>query len=244
MSFGGSRNVFVHESTCQRVCELPTIGRRRVVGVIQASFTSNAQNTHAEDATIETTNRWRISAPVQRILSGNKFFVSEKTFAPFFKVDCLERFDESLRRSCHVNGDSNAWLPRYYFDRRLQSCRMYWNDGCRSNSSRNDFSDLNTCRFKCEGQFYRRVDDASFVRNSPDTRSCLDSFDEAWRDDCQQGRFHHRYFFNAARKRCELFRYGGCASQTNSTNLFDYYEECLELCETPTRAMSSEFFGI
>ncbi|ETN77073.1 Kunitz/Bovine pancreatic trypsin inhibitor domain protein [Necator americanus] len=42
------------------------------------------------------------------------------------------------------------WKNRFYYDRDLRVCKMYWHGGCFS-SSRNDFEDQETCQWKCMG---------------------------------------------------------------------------------------------
>uniref|UniRef100_A0A915BBN9 Papilin n=1 Tax=Parascaris univalens TaxID=6257 RepID=A0A915BBN9_PARUN len=61
-------------------------------------------------------------------------------------VDCLDSFDLNLTRSCGYG----EWTTRYYFNADTRSCQMFWNDGCRS-LSKNNFDDLPTCQWKCEG---------------------------------------------------------------------------------------------
>lgn len=63
-------------------------------------------------------------------------------------MECLEPFDVGLTKQCL---DVPTWKPFYYFDADIRSCRMYWHDGCRSHS-RNNFENLETCQWKCEGR--------------------------------------------------------------------------------------------
>ncbi|VDM50297.1 unnamed protein product [Toxocara canis] len=61
-------------------------------------------------------------------------------------VDCLDSFDTNLTRSCGYG----EWTARYYFNAGMRTCQMFWSDGCRS-LSRNNFDDLASCQWKCEG---------------------------------------------------------------------------------------------
>jgi hypothetical protein len=64
--------------------------------------------------------------------------------------DCFVAFDRNLLRSCS-NG-RRPWKPRYYYDGK--TCKLYWNDGCQSHS-KNNFGDLPTCQWLCEGKNLR-----------------------------------------------------------------------------------------
>ncbi|MFH4984910.1 hypothetical protein AB6A40_011619 [Gnathostoma spinigerum] len=66
--------------------------------------------------------------------------------------------------------------------------------------------------------------------------SCLDAFDPTYLRDCNHGRYEKRYFFNAERKRCEVFYYGGCTSA--SKNIFEDYDACRNLCENPDKHLT------
>lgn len=57
-------------------------------------------------------------------------------------------FDKNLSNSCS-NGQK-PWRPKYFFDSKTKMCKLFWNDGCAS-PSKNQFEDLNTCKWVCEG---------------------------------------------------------------------------------------------
>ncbi|KAJ1367507.1 EGF_CA [Parelaphostrongylus tenuis] len=121
--------------------------------------------------------------------------------------ECLEPFDTNLTKSC---GDGKKWASRYYFDRDLRVCRMYWHGGCFS-SCRNDFTNEDSCRWKCMGQ-----------HTEPVSRACLDPFDWVYLEDCRHGEFSDRYYFNHE-------RYGNCLG--NSHNIYPTLELCQSICE-------------
>ncbi|VDD88243.1 unnamed protein product, partial [Enterobius vermicularis] len=130
--------------------------------------------------------------------------------------ECLEPFDDGLKRAC----DGGKWQPRYFYDRYDRECKLFWYDGCPS-TSRNNFDDPASCKWKCEGK-----------HSNPRSRSCMDVFDTAYLKKCWSGPYEKRYFFNHEKKQCELFYYGGCMS--TSKNIFLSYDECEDLCETPS----------
>ncbi|VDM58987.1 unnamed protein product [Angiostrongylus costaricensis] len=129
--------------------------------------------------------------------------------------ECLEPFDINLTKSCD---DGKEWTSRYYFDRDLRVCRMYWHGGCFS-SSRNDFANQESCMWRCMGQ-----------HTEPASKACLDPFDWVYLEDCRHGEFSDRYYFNHERKECKSFQWGGC--QSLSQNFFTTLNRCKELCES------------
>ncbi|KAE9421576.1 hypothetical protein Angca_004728, partial [Angiostrongylus cantonensis] len=129
--------------------------------------------------------------------------------------ECLEPFDINLTKSCD---DGKEWTSRYYFDRDLRVCRMYWHGGCFS-SSRNDFANQESCMWRCMGQ-----------HTEPASKACLDPFDWVYHEDCRHGEFSDRYYFNHERKECKSFQWGGC--QSPSQNFFATLDRCKELCES------------
>ncbi|CAD5222673.1 unnamed protein product [Bursaphelenchus okinawaensis] len=133
--------------------------------------------------------------------------------------DCLQPFDTNLTRSC--SSGNQPWRPKYYYNTQKRQCVMYWNDGCMS-KAKNNFEDLTTCQWMCEGASLK-----------PEAEHCLDTFDKAYMDNCDNSHYRIKYYFNHHSKQCELFYYGGCRSQ--SRNIFDSYKDCQDLCHTPTR---------
>uniref|UniRef100_A0A914D0A0 BPTI/Kunitz inhibitor domain-containing protein n=1 Tax=Acrobeloides nanus TaxID=290746 RepID=A0A914D0A0_9BILA len=141
--------------------------------------------------------------------------------------DCLDSFDPKLTHQCSI-GKPN-WRIRFYYDSKSLKCKMFWYDGCPSDS-RNIFEDIATCKWKCQGMIPP-------YEIEPTKESCLDNFDSGALKDCNYGRFEVRYFFNHYSKRCELFYYGGC--HTESKNIFVDYDKCVQMCQMSTRDISS-----
>uniref|UniRef100_A0A1I7T9J9 Kunitz/Bovine pancreatic trypsin inhibitor domain protein n=1 Tax=Caenorhabditis tropicalis TaxID=1561998 RepID=A0A1I7T9J9_9PELO len=136
-------------------------------------------------------------------------------------ADCLDTFNQSLSKPC---GDGKSWSNRYYYDKDTRSCRMFWSNGCFS-SSKNNFDNLETCQWKCEGR-----------HPQPVGKSCLDKFDERYLEDCRHGEFTNRFYFDHDRKKCVAFHWGGC--QSKSQNFFSDMSVCQDLCESPPRELT------
>ncbi|KHN80174.1 Nidogen-2 [Toxocara canis] len=129
---------------------------------------------------------------------------------------CWDKFDTNYRNQC-LDGN---WQQRFYFDHASMTCRLFWYDGC-SSKSRNIFEDLLTCQWLCvEQPMYK-------------SRSCLEPFDEHYRDECNGGRWRQQFFFDKQRKKCVGFWYDGCTG--DSQNIFQDEMTCMQLCEQPTR---------
>ena len=60
---------------------------------------------------------------------------------------CLDRFDRNYRELCA----GSDWVERFYFDHIEGECKLFWYNGCRG-TSRNVFSDVDTCQGMCERQ--------------------------------------------------------------------------------------------
>ncbi|KAI6213144.1 hypothetical protein M3Y94_00115600 [Aphelenchoides besseyi] len=209
----------------------PVPTSRKTVGVIQAMFTQTIVT-----QTESISEQELLSEPTGRPLDANDFNgndvqltstqrnrnnTNNNRYSPLdISADCLQPFDSSLRRSC--SSGSQPWRQRFYYNTTTKTCEMYWSDGCKSQKSRNDYDDLRTCQWLCEGRTLRA-----------EASHCLDEFDKTYLDNCNNGRFELRYFFNHERKDCELFYYGGCKSK--SKNIFDSYNTCQELCSTASR---------
>uniref|UniRef100_A0A8R1DPM1 Uncharacterized protein n=1 Tax=Caenorhabditis japonica TaxID=281687 RepID=A0A8R1DPM1_CAEJA len=138
-------------------------------------------------------------------------------------ADCLEPFNQSVAMPC---GDGKTWSNRYYYHKDTHSCQMFWSNGCTS-PSKNNFDDLETCQWKCEGK-----------HPQPAGKSCLDKFDEGYMEDCRHGEFTNRFYFDHDRKKCVEFHWGGC--QAKSQNFFADVSVCQELCESPPRELTRE----
>lgn len=85
-----------------------------------------------------------------------------------FAIDsCWDKFDPLLQNQCNKGWLKfkkkdfyfffnwfffclAEWLQRYYFDHASLQCRLFWWDGCRSEYSRNYFTDLLNCQWLCE----------------------------------------------------------------------------------------------
>uniref|UniRef100_A0A915D2G2 Papilin n=1 Tax=Ditylenchus dipsaci TaxID=166011 RepID=A0A915D2G2_9BILA len=137
----------------------------------------------------------------------------------FISDECLDKFDHNLKRAC--SRGRFPWSPRYYYDVKWK--RSY-------------------CKWKCESSQTPTTATFSVVDGKEQARaSCLDTFDSAYSDDCQNGQFTLRYYFNHNTKHCSSFQYGGCPASPGkpfSRNMFSNYEDCLQLCEIPTKSMS------
>uniref|UniRef100_A0A1I7YCC9 Kunitz/Bovine pancreatic trypsin inhibitor domain protein n=1 Tax=Steinernema glaseri TaxID=37863 RepID=A0A1I7YCC9_9BILA len=128
---------------------------------------------------------------------------------------CWDNFDPGYKNQCM----SGNWQQRYYFDHASLTCRLFWYDGCRG-TSRNMFDDLLSCQWLCEEQPMYKA------------KSCLEPFDEHYRDECDGGRWRQQFFFDKKTKRCTAFWYDGCTGE--SQNIFQDRATCFQLCEQPT----------
>uniref|UniRef100_A0A0N5AWV6 Kunitz/Bovine pancreatic trypsin inhibitor domain protein n=1 Tax=Syphacia muris TaxID=451379 RepID=A0A0N5AWV6_9BILA len=143
-------------------------------------------------------------------LQYNKYYLLNSHF-----TECLEPFEEWLTCSCR----QGKWVRRYFYSKSEGTCKLY------CSSSNNNFNDLASCKWKCEGKHI-----------NPRSRSCLDTFDSTYLKKCWTEDFYEqRYYFNHEKKQCELFYYGGCSS--NSKNIFLTYKECKDLCERPSNEL-------
>ncbi|KAK0411621.1 hypothetical protein QR680_005752 [Steinernema hermaphroditum] len=249
-----SRNIFVHKSTCRRLCEDDpgqAVTRKPTIGVITASLTVMTPSTTEapskdvlwrEEKLADGSNEIpRSSTPPEKVgavvsmLTDNKL-VEEKDesqnnvrFSEKFKMDvtvAVECLDTFDHNLTLSCSDPNS-TPNW-------QNRYYFDPDKRQcvmfwhdgcrSRTRNSFEDLATCQWKCEGQ-----------QPTPRARSCLDKFDVAYRSDCNNGRFEQRYFFDHKTKKCTLFYYGRCVSR--SKNIFTDHTECKELCETPGKEL-------
>jgi hypothetical protein len=62
---------------------------------------------------------------------------------------------------------------------------------------------------------------------------CLDEFDKAYTENCRDGKYEMRYFFDKSSKSCKLMYWGGCKSK--SRNIFENLRDCEDLCVSSTR---------
>jgi hypothetical protein len=234
----------------------------KTVGVIQAMFTISKTSTrpisendileeptgrplsdedlHFEDVSnlIEGSPNWNTVGGAVHVsdlkIFINIIFTLQKNADLTISVDCLAPFDKNLSRSCS-NGQ-RAWRPRYFYDPKLKRCRLYWHDGCFS-LSRNNFDDLATCQWVCEGSSLRPEAGKHIIHCSCfsiDLEHCLDEFDKTYTDNCRSNKYEIRYYFNHQTKSCDLFYFGGCRSK--SRNIFANYNDCQDLCVSPSKS--------
>uniref|UniRef100_A0A0K0EMD6 EGF-like domain-containing protein n=1 Tax=Strongyloides stercoralis TaxID=6248 RepID=A0A0K0EMD6_STRER len=151
---------------------------------------------------------------------------SEKYNLPIsITIECLDDFDPKLTDSCSKSNENVQWNKRWYFDKNFRQCKSFWNDGCRSLISKNNFDTEDDCKWKCEG-----------THPSPKGRSCLDKFDITYLSDCMHGQYYRRWYFNDETKKCEMFYFGGCRS--GSKNIFSSARECKDTCEIPSHELT------
>uniref|UniRef100_A0AC35G684 BPTI/Kunitz inhibitor domain-containing protein n=1 Tax=Panagrolaimus sp. PS1159 TaxID=55785 RepID=A0AC35G684_9BILA len=151
------------------------------------------------------------------------FFILHLIFSKFCYSSeiCWDKFDPNYKNQCLAG----EWQQRYYFDHASLTCRLFWYDGCQGNS-RNTFDDLLTCQWLCEEQ----------PRYS--SKSCLQQFDEHYRDECNGGRWKQQYYFDKNKKRCVSFWFDGCKGE--SENIFQDEITCVKMCENDAKKSESE----
>lgn len=83
------------------------------------------------------------------------FFVQFLSHFSLNLVACSDDFDVQNLQQCQ----KATWTQRYYFDRRVKRCQMFWYDAScekqatlRKINSRNFFSQLITCQLMCESK--------------------------------------------------------------------------------------------
>ncbi|WKY12604.1 hypothetical protein Q1695_003866 [Nippostrongylus brasiliensis] len=130
------------------------------------------------------------------------------------KNACLDKFDRGYQETC---GGEN-WRQHYFLDHESKICHQFWYDGCKGRS-RNIFSDLETCEQMCE---------ATNVLTRAEV--CWDKFDMNYRNQCLNGHWQQRFYFDHASLTCRQFWFDGCRS--DSRNMFEDLLTCQWLCET------------
>uniref|UniRef100_A0A0N4ZPT5 EGF-like domain-containing protein n=1 Tax=Parastrongyloides trichosuri TaxID=131310 RepID=A0A0N4ZPT5_PARTI len=159
------------------------------------------------------------------ITKGQKY--SEINSLPIsITMECLDEFDSKLTESCSKESENVQWNKRYYYDKTTKECKSFWNDGCISMISKNNFDNENDCKWRCQG-----------IHPSPKGKACLDKFDITYLNDCMHGQYYKRWYFNHETKKCDMFYFGGCRS--NSMNIFGDINECKESCEVPSKELTS-----
>lgn len=130
------------------------------------------------------------------------------------KNSCLDKFDHDYKDTC----SNENWRPHFYFNHQTRMCEQFWYDGCRGRS-RNIFSEYETCTSMCE-------------ETNVLTRAevCWDKFDMNYRNQCLNGQWQQRYYFDHASLTCRQFWFDGCRS--DSRNIFDDQLTCQWLCES------------
>ncbi|CAD5226143.1 unnamed protein product [Bursaphelenchus okinawaensis] len=134
---------------------------------------------------------------------------------------CWDKFDDNLRKQCK----RGEWQQRYYYDHNSMTCQLFWYDGCET-KSRNLFNDLLNCQWMCEEQVKYK------------DKSCLDKFDEHYKDVCNGGKWKQHYYFDKNSKRCTPFWYDGCRG--SSQNLYSDLGTCRQVCEIPAQEAERE----
>ncbi|KAK6051165.1 Kunitz/Bovine pancreatic trypsin inhibitor domain protein, partial [Cooperia oncophora] len=71
---------------------------------------------------------------------------------------------------------------------------------------------------------------------------CWDKFDMNYRNQCLNGHWQQRFYFDHASLTCRQFWYDGCRS--DSRNMFEDHLTCQWLCESQPMYKSSKFFHI
>ncbi|CAL2045529.1 unnamed protein product [Caenorhabditis brenneri] len=240
-----SRNIWFDKETCRTSCahkfptELPMFGGSQsgesfestaefVIASEAPSASSSSVSSSSNTAHISPEHRFKVDldqklADIKKEHEGREDLDYSKIVQHPVTVaaDCLEVFNQSLSKPC---GDGKSWSNRYYYDKDTRSCRMFWSNGC-FDSSKNNFDDLETCQWKCEGR-----------HPQPAGKSCLDKFDERYLEDCRHGEFTNRFYFDHDRKKCVVFHWGGC--QAKSQNFFADMNVCQDLCESPPREIT------
>ncbi|KJH53603.1 Kunitz/Bovine pancreatic trypsin inhibitor domain protein [Dictyocaulus viviparus] len=161
------------------------------------------------------------------------------------KNACLDKFDRGYEETC---GGEN-WREHYYLDHQSRVCQQFWYDGCRG-KSRNIFSDLETCEQMCEStgiltraattmlqilfctssldfRLFYLISHFSLIASRSEV--CWDKFDMNYKNQCLNGQWQERYYFDHSSLTCRSFWYDGCRS--DSRNMFDDYLTCQWLCE-------------
>uniref|UniRef100_A0A158P7P9 Delta-like protein n=1 Tax=Angiostrongylus cantonensis TaxID=6313 RepID=A0A158P7P9_ANGCA len=130
------------------------------------------------------------------------------------KNACLDKFDRGYQETC---GGEN-WRQHFFLDHESKVCQQFWYDGCHGRS-RNIFSDLETCEQMCEA-----------TKILTRAEICWDKFDVNYRNQCLNGHWKQRYYFDHASLTCRQFWYDGCRS--DSRNMFEDLLTCQWLCES------------
>ncbi|KAI6189526.1 Nidogen-2 [Aphelenchoides bicaudatus] len=61
--------------------------------------------------------------------------------------------------------------------------------------------------------------------------SCLDRFDEKYKEPCMKGQeWHVHYYLDHSSKKCSMFWYDGCITESSSMNIFSQLYTCDEMC--------------
>ncbi|VDN06238.1 unnamed protein product [Thelazia callipaeda] len=164
---------------------------------------------------------------------------------------CMDSFNREYYEQC---GNEN-WREHYYFDHESNRCQSFWYDGC-AGTSMNIFSDLDTCEVLCEmtniisragilllltlnplyGMFLANfrlfvtiiicIFHQVYMLNS---EICWDLFDTVHLNQCRNGNWEQRFYFDQASMECRMFWYDGCSAQ--SRNIFSDLHECQWMCE-------------
>uniref|UniRef100_A0A0N5CC07 BPTI/Kunitz inhibitor domain-containing protein n=1 Tax=Strongyloides papillosus TaxID=174720 RepID=A0A0N5CC07_STREA len=233
VSRGENPNHWEKDNIIKPISESPTTENENKIEEITPPLTTTTQKNIVDFKIGNQSYTLINAATITRIADTTKIsrldkgqLYSEKNNLPIsITIECLDDFDERLTESCSRQSENVQWNKRWFFDKNSKRCISFWNDGCRSLTSKNNFDTEDDCKWKCEG-----------IHPSPKGRACLDKFDITYLSDCMHGRYYRRWYFNDETKKCEMFYFGGCRSP--SKNIFGDARECKDSCETPSKELT------
>ncbi|XP_036431055.1 LOW QUALITY PROTEIN: collagen alpha-4(VI) chain [Colossoma macropomum] len=128
--------------------------------------------------------------------------------------------DESKAR-CLLNKDvgtvCSSYQSRWFYDRNTQECRHFWYGGCDGNSNR--FLKKDECLETCTGMELEIL-----LKDDPPKLEDVCQLDQ---DMGKCYNFSLKWHFDASKRECTRFWYGGCEGNGNR---FDTQEECEARC--------------